>query len=87
MSIKVRATTRGYYGGVVRQAGDEFEVETKEHIGSWMDPAVEEKGPAKEPAKGGKGKGKGAQPPADADATKGNAEQTGDAQGDAADLA
>jgi hypothetical protein len=84
MSIKVRATTRGYYGGVVREAGDVFEVETKEHVGSWMDPAVEEKGPAKEPAKGGKGKGGKA---ADATATKGNAEQNGDAQGDTADLA
>lgn len=81
MSIKVRATTRGYYGGVVREAGDEFEVETKEHVGSWMDVAVEEKGPAKAPAKGGKGK-------ADANTTEGNAEQSGDAQGnETADLA
>lgn len=79
MSIKVRATTRGYYGGVVRQAGDEFEVETKEHVGSWMDPQVEELKAPKAEGKGGKG-GK-------ATATKGNAEQTGDAQGDTADLA
>lgn len=54
MSIKVRATTRGYYGGQVREAGDEFEVTDRKHVGSWMDVAVEEKGPAKAPAKGGK---------------------------------
>lgn len=79
MSIKVRATTRGYYGGVVREAGDVFEVETKEHVGSWMDPQVEEVKAPKAESKGGKGGKKAA-------ATEGNAEQNGDAQGDA-DLA
>jgi len=82
MSIKVRATTRGYYGGRVYQAGEEFEVEDRKHVGSWMDPAVEEKAAPKAESKGGKGKGKSA----DAKSTEGNPEQNGGAQGDA-DLA
>lgn len=66
MSIKVRATTRGYYGGQIREAGDVFEVETKEHVGSWMDPAVEEKSAPKAEPKGGKNgsKAKGGDAPA-----------------------
>lgn len=84
MSIKVRATTRGYYGGQIREAGEEFEVEDRKHVGSWMDPAVEEKAAPKAESKGGKGKGKSA----DAKSTEGNAEQTGDAPaGEATDLA
>lgn len=54
MSIKVRATTRGYYGGRVYEAGEEFEIADRKQVGSWMDVAVEEKGPAKAPSKGGK---------------------------------
>lgn len=78
MSIKVRATTRGYYGGRIYEAGDVFEVQAKNHIGSWMDPQVEEVKAPKAEAKGGKGKGK---------STESSAEQNGDAQAEANDLA
>lgn len=37
--IRVRATERGYYGDVIREAGDEFEFDDKKHVlGSWMEP-------------------------------------------------
>lgn len=78
MSIKVRATTRGYYGGRIYEAGDVFEVEAKKDIGSWMDPNVEELKAPEPETKGNKGKGK---------STKGAAEQNGDAQTEANDLA
>lgn len=67
MSIKVRATTRGYYGGQIREAGDEFEVEDRKHVGSWMDPAVEEKAAPKAETKDGKkgSKAKGGDAPAE----------------------
>lgn len=36
MGIKVRANAVGYYGHL-RQPGDEFEIESKEQLGAWMD--------------------------------------------------
>lgn len=36
MSIKVRATQLGYFGGVLREEGSEFEVSSKEDLGNWM---------------------------------------------------
>lgn len=36
--IKVIATKRGYYGQL-REEGDTFEIESAEHLGSWMKPA------------------------------------------------
>lgn len=51
MTIKVKAIKRGYYGGRVYKAGDEFTVKAKGDIGSWMSPVTEEvKAP---PQKGG----------------------------------
>lgn len=62
MTIKVRAIAKGFYGGRVREAGDVFEVNAKQDIGSWMDPAVEER----KPAKGGK-KSEGEKPEGEQD--------------------
>ena len=36
MTVKVKATARGYYGGKLREPGEEFAVASKEDIGSWM---------------------------------------------------
>ena len=33
--MKVRATKRGYYG-YLRDDGDVFEIESEDHLGSWM---------------------------------------------------
>ncbi len=52
MTIKVKATKRGYYGGRVYLAGEEFSVAAKGDIGSWMSPIVEEL-KAPKPHKGG----------------------------------
>lgn len=46
--LRVRATRRGYFGQE-RAVGDEFEIASKEQLGSWMEPisgkAVAEKSP------------------------------------------
>lgn len=34
--IRVKATKRGYYAGVIREPGDEFEIKDKSKMGSWM---------------------------------------------------
>lgn len=34
--ITVKATQRGYYSGVIREPGDEFEIKGKGQLGSWM---------------------------------------------------
>lgn len=39
MAIKVRATEKGFHDGRIRRPGDEFLVQTKEEIGSWMERA------------------------------------------------
>lgn len=52
MTIKVKATQRGFYGGRLYSAGDEFSVAAKGDIGSWMSPVVEEL-KAPKPHKGG----------------------------------
>ncbi len=53
MTIKVKATGKGYYGGRVYSAGAEFSVESKAQIGSWM-AVVTEEIKAPKPQKGGK---------------------------------
>ena len=35
--MQVRATERGYYGGMIREAGDEFAIADKSELGSWME--------------------------------------------------
>lgn len=57
MTIKVKATKRGFYGGRIYSAGEEFSVAAKGDIGSWMSPVTEElkapkqsKGKKEEPA-------------------------------------
>lgn len=52
MAINVKAVKRGYYGGRVYKAGDEFTVKAKGDIGSWMSPVTEE---VKAPAQNAKG--------------------------------
>lgn len=37
MAFKVKATRLGFYGGHLREEGEEFLVETEEHLGSWME--------------------------------------------------
>lgn len=44
--MKVKATQRGYYGGRIHEAGDEFEIVSHDDLGVWMDPVEAEK-PAK----------------------------------------
>lgn len=34
--IRVKATQRGYFGGIIREEGDEFEIKGKKQLGSWM---------------------------------------------------
>lgn len=57
--MKVKATAKGYFGGVIRNEGDEFEMPDDTKVGSWFYP-VEEQGepePKKSaPVKGGKSK-------------------------------
>lgn len=36
--VKVRATVRGYVGGVLREAGDVFEWPAGDKLGSWVQP-------------------------------------------------
>lgn len=55
MTIKVKATRKGYYGGRVYSAGQEFTVAAKGDIGSWM-VAVTEELKAPKSHKGGGGK-------------------------------
>jgi len=38
---RVRALARGYYDGVIRERGDEFEIEADADLGGWMDPVSE----------------------------------------------
>lgn len=42
MTIKVKATKRGYYGGRLYDAGATFTVADREAIGNWMTPVVED---------------------------------------------
>lgn len=39
--MEVTAKQRGYYGGGIKEAGETFSIEKKEHLGSWMQPGVE----------------------------------------------
>jgi|GEM_PF-6758661 len=32
----VTATARGYYGGRIREAGEQFTIDQEAHLGSWM---------------------------------------------------
>ena len=48
-SIEVIATARGYYGGMVREAGDRFVVTGETNIGSWMKPVEVKPEPKPEP--------------------------------------
>lgn len=34
--MKVKATRRGFYGGLIREPGVEFEITSKKELGSWM---------------------------------------------------
>ena len=38
---RVRALARGYYDGVIRERGDEFEISADADLGGWMDPVSE----------------------------------------------
>lgn len=35
--ISVRAKEPGFYGGVYRETGEQFEVEKESHLGRWME--------------------------------------------------
>lgn len=37
--IKVRALGRGYFGGILRDRGDVFELASAQELGVWMEPA------------------------------------------------
>lgn len=39
--MKVVATAKGYFGGVIREEGDEFEVD-KGVTGSWFEPVADD---------------------------------------------
>ena len=36
--MQVTAREKGYYGGGIKDVGDTFEIEKKEHLGTWMVP-------------------------------------------------
>lgn len=36
--MRVRATEKGYYGGMIREPGDVFDLASKDDKGRWMDP-------------------------------------------------
>lgn len=36
MTIEVKATRQGFYGGALREINEEFEIENETHLGSWM---------------------------------------------------
>ena len=36
--MEVRATQRGYYGGIIRDDGDVFTIAAEGDLGSWMEP-------------------------------------------------
>lgn len=38
--VKVRATTKGYVGGVIRETGDVFEWPESQPVGSWVAPVA-----------------------------------------------
>lgn len=70
MTIKVQAIKKGFYAGRVIQAGEIFEVNAKEDIGSWMSTMADEiKAPkAAKPAKGAKAPEQGDEPSKEAGA-------------------
>ena len=47
--MKVKATKRGYYGSAIRDPGDQFEIASKEELGSWMEPVKVVAQPKAEP--------------------------------------
>ena len=38
VKTRVRALARGYYGGVLRDEGEQFDIEADADLGAWMDP-------------------------------------------------
>lgn len=36
--MKVRAKDKGYYGHAMREAGEEFEIQSVKELGAWMEP-------------------------------------------------
>ena len=48
--MKVKATKRGYYGSAIRDPGDQFEIASKEELGSWMEPVKVAQPKAEPPA-------------------------------------
>ncbi len=38
---RVRAIARGYYGGIIRDPGDEFEIDADDDFGGWMVPVTQ----------------------------------------------
>lgn len=49
--MKVVATAKGYYGGVIREEGDEFVVD-KGVTGSWFEPVADDHDKAEKPSRG-----------------------------------
>ncbi len=41
VKTRVRALVRGYYGGQIRERGDEFEIAADTDLGGWMDPVAD----------------------------------------------
>jgi len=51
--MKVVATSKGYYGGAIREKGEEFDIGANEKLGSWMAPVepIEVKADKPKPSK------------------------------------
>jgi hypothetical protein len=64
MSIKVKATERGYFKDSIREEDEVFFVETEAQIGSWME-VLDAPAPAKK-ANSSKPSGRASKPAADA---------------------
>lgn len=60
--MKVRATSKGYYGGTIREVGEEFVIEAGSKLGLWMEPADSEEVYKPAPIRRGKSAAVGAKP-------------------------
>lgn len=47
--MEVRAKEKGFYGGIIREPGDKFELKKGDKLGRWMEPVKAAKAAPKEP--------------------------------------